>query len=502
VRIGLQRMVAAEGTIDENAHRRLHGLLNRLDRRKLPIYFHAPGGSLEAAMAIGRMMRERGITAGVGRTVPRGCDPLQEHEAACDSLKRSGRELLAELRTARTLCNSACVYALIGARVREVGAGARIGVHEIAISRYDERGLPVPVDRKSLSQAQLKHLQAAEVQLARYIGGMGIDKALFDAAAQIGHERVRYLSLNEIARFGIDPREFHESRWMTDEGPPGPLAVLKFVVEAKGGAPKDYRTTLIRLTCGRPGELRVAYSREVLSGPAGIDRRDHARRRFRAAAAQDQARARLQRRPDRGPARARARRLLRGRGGRRCHRDHARAGYLAARQAAAGVAALPRRAGGVDRYSGEAVPPVSSVRMAAVLACGLASAVVPAAAAPQAPATPSTLGQPMVFFVAKGEPDACGAGCGEWIAAEGEIDAGTPQRLRALLVRLEDRRLPIFFHSPGGQRSAALEIGRLLRQKKMTAEGVEDRSRGMRRGERGELSGLDAVRGSARSRVG
>lgn len=198
-------------------------------------------------MAIGRMMRERGISAGVGRTIPRG------------------RELLAELRTARTLCNSACVYALIGARVREVGAGARIGVHEIAISRYDERGLPVPVDRKTLSQAQLKHLQAAEVQLARYIGDMGVDKALFDAAAQIGHERVRYLSLNEIARFGIDPREFHESRWMTDEGPPGPLAVVKFVVEAKGSAPKDYRTTLIRLTCGRPGELRVAYSREVSS---------------------------------------------------------------------------------------------------------------------------------------------------------------------------------------------------------------------------------------------
>jgi hypothetical protein len=269
---GCSEWIVAEGMIDENAHRRLHGLLNRLDRRKLPIYFHSPGGSLEAAMAIGRMMRERGVTAGVGRTIPRGCDPLQEREAACDSLKRSGRELLAELRTARTLCNSACVYALIGARVREVGAGARIGVHEIAVSRYDERGLPVPVDRKSVSQAQLKHLQAAEVRLARYIGDMGIDKALFDAAAQIGHERVRYLSLNEIARFGIDPREFHESRWMTDEGPPGPLAVVKFVVEAKGSAPKDYRTTLIRLTCGRPGELRVEYSREVssLDRPASI----------------------------------------------------------------------------------------------------------------------------------------------------------------------------------------------------------------------------------------
>jgi hypothetical protein len=45
--------------------------------------------------------------------------------------------------------------------------------------------------------------------------------------------------------------------------------------------------------------------------------------------------------------------------------------------------------------------------MAAVLACGLASAAVPAAAAPQ---TSSILDQPMIFFVAKGEPNACGPG--------------------------------------------------------------------------------------------
>jgi hypothetical protein len=269
---GCGEWIAAEGTIDENAHRRLRGLINRLGQRKLPIYFHSPGGSVEAGMAIGRIMREHRMTAGVGRTVPRGCDPLQEHEAACDSLKRSGRELLSELRTARTLCNSSCVYALIGAAVREVGAGARIGVHEIAVSRYDERGLPVPIDRKSLSQEQLKQLRAEEARLARYVAEMGIDKGLFEAAAQIGHERVRYLSLNEIARFGIDPRELHESRWMTDEGPPGPLAVVKFVVEAKGNASKDYRITLIRLTCGRPGELRVELSREVpsLDRPASI----------------------------------------------------------------------------------------------------------------------------------------------------------------------------------------------------------------------------------------
>jgi hypothetical protein len=80
------------------------------------------------------------------------------------------------------------------------------------------------LERKSLSPEQLRQLQAEEVRLAGYIGEMGIDKALSEAAAQTSHERVRYLSLDEIARFGIDRREFQESKWMLDEGPPGPLA--------------------------------------------------------------------------------------------------------------------------------------------------------------------------------------------------------------------------------------------------------------------------------------
>jgi hypothetical protein len=265
---GCREWIVAEGTIDRDAPARLRALLNRLGQRKLPIHFHSPGGSVEGGLAIGRLMRERRMTAGVGRTIPRGCDPLQEHEATCDDVKRTGRELLAELRSARTLCNSSCVYALIGASVREVAAGARIGVHEIALGRFDERGQPAPLDRKNLSAEQLRQLRSEEARIARYVAEMGIDKGLFDAATQIVHERIRYLSHDEIARFGIDRREFQESRWMVDEGPPGPLAVIKFVVEAKaankGGEPRQYRTTRIRLTCGRrAGEVGVEYGREL-----------------------------------------------------------------------------------------------------------------------------------------------------------------------------------------------------------------------------------------------
>src|SRR5262245_14495368 len=79
---------------------------------------------------------------------------------------------------------------------------------------------------------------------------------------------------------------------------------------------------------------------------------------------------------------------------------------------------------------------------------------------------------PMVFFVAKSDSDACGPGCSEWIAADGAIDAGTPARLRALLGKLSKsgkRALPIYFSSPGGNVTASLELGRLLRAHKMKA---------------------------------
>ncbi len=76
---------------------------------------------------------------------------------------------------------------------------------------------------------------------------------------------------------------------------------------------------------------------------------------------------------------------------------------------------------------------------------------------------------PIVFFVAKGEAHACGPGCAEWIAADGTIDAGAPQRLRALLAKTAKRQLPIYFQSPGGSVLAAMEIGRVLRARGMTA---------------------------------
>jgi hypothetical protein len=257
--------IAADGTIDQAAARRFRALLDRLGKRKLPLYFHSPGGSVTAAMEIGHLLRTHRMTAGVARTIPQGCDPLVERESACDTLKRSGRELPAEMRTARTMCNSSCVYALIGATVREVTAGALVGVHSIALARYDENGVARLQTITTPSAGDAAQLRLGNAQLEKYIVAMGIDRGLFAAASAIKHERLRFISRDEVARFGIDRREFHESRWMLDEGPPGPLSVVKFVTEAKGAEPKQFRTMRFRLTCGRSALINVQFERELAS---------------------------------------------------------------------------------------------------------------------------------------------------------------------------------------------------------------------------------------------
>jgi hypothetical protein len=76
---------------------------------------------------------------------------------------------------------------------------------------------------------------------------------------------------------------------------------------------------------------------------------------------------------------------------------------------------------------------------------------------------------PMIFVVATGEPNACGRGCSEWIAAQGQFDERAAQRFREFLVVLAKRDLPIFFNSDGGLVSQAVQIGVLLRENRMTA---------------------------------
>lgn len=88
-------------------------------------------------------------------------------------------------------------------------------------------------------------------------------------------------------------------------------------------------------------------------------------------------------------------------------------------------------------------------------------------AARPAPRTPPV--PPMTFYVAKGAADSCGRGCDSWIAVEGQVDSGAAPRFRKFFQKVRERKLPIYFSSPGGNLDQALAMGAMLREKPVTA---------------------------------
>lgn len=258
---GCAEWIAAEGTIDFGAPQRLRALFGRLGRRNLPIFFHSPGGSVSGALAIGRLLREHGLTAGVGSTLPQGCDPKLPRAPACEKLKHSGRDQQAQLDIGNTMCNSACVYALAGAAVRQIPPGAGLGIHSSSFSFVDHDGhalaKPSPVQLRAT-------VAESYARIARYLGEMGIDPTLVTAARQVANDHIRFLTRAEIWRFNIDRRTFVESGWTVVDEPTRAIRKV-FVSDAKGGH-DDFRSALIHLSCLQPDRVRVDFAREAGPG--------------------------------------------------------------------------------------------------------------------------------------------------------------------------------------------------------------------------------------------
>lgn len=94
-----------------------------------------------------------------------------------------------------------------------------------------------------------------------------------------------------------------------------------------------------------------------------------------------------------------------------------------------------------------------------LLACSQASAAKGSgkktAAPPKEP--------PMRVYIVRSAQEGCEPTCPEWIAAQGQIEAGSPARFKKVLSQLGGRKLPVLINSGGGSADEALAIGRLLR---------------------------------------
>ena len=260
---GCDRWIAVEGKVDQGAADRVRRFLRGVKDTQRPIYFHSPGGSVEQAYAIGRLLRSRKAIARVGRTIVTGCAAGYQIDEACLKIKTAGGEVEGSILTRGAMCNSACSYLFLGATTREVAPDAAMGVHSskltLIIHGHATAGQVAEIRERDMRQgrprARLLHRRDGH----RPSNWMILIKT-------VKFENVHILTRPELYRFGIDKRDLSETPWMleTADRP----YVRKFALARKADG-SEFRTLEWRLFCENKERARLMFVREFDPGAAG-----------------------------------------------------------------------------------------------------------------------------------------------------------------------------------------------------------------------------------------
>jgi hypothetical protein len=104
-------------------------------------------------------------------------------------------------------------------------------------------------------------METAYERLRKYALDMGIDRALIDAAANVGADQIHWLSRTEIEKFGIETQDFHETGWAPLQETTLIFSISKSWSRSEPGMSK--RTTIIRIRCAGPSEYLLVYESEL-----------------------------------------------------------------------------------------------------------------------------------------------------------------------------------------------------------------------------------------------
>lgn len=184
--------ISAEGTIEAGTPALLKRALKKLGGRKLPVVVDSPGGNVDAALALGRLIRKNKLDIAVGKTRFEGCLP---DEKDCTDNDGKGAGYFGTAYADGSICNSACPLMFSGGVRRVVGQWAFLGVHQITTTYVKTKlqyrttyrvvngkkkiiGTKV-VSRKSAGSYKTYEMsKAVEKRLAAYLKEMGVGQGV------------------------------------------------------------------------------------------------------------------------------------------------------------------------------------------------------------------------------------------------------------------------------------------------------------------------------------
>lgn len=219
---GCPYFVLAQGIITTSTPRDFRQFLAK-EKYQPVVYFDSPGGSLIAALELGRLIRARGLDTYVGGP----------YEALMGFSEPAGEDIRSLVK--QGICFSACAYAFLGGVSREITEQGRYGVHQ-----FYSGGRP-------MGDATT---QVAMTVLASYLDEMGVDRRLLDVASMTPSERLSSLPVALARRLVVDNTDPELTSWVLDTTSDGKL--YAFVVQRQ---PRRDATVSFLITKGDSGLL-------------------------------------------------------------------------------------------------------------------------------------------------------------------------------------------------------------------------------------------------------
>jgi len=207
----------ARGAIETTTSSAFSKFLKKIGNRKLPVVVSSPGGSVDAAYKMGRMIRERKLEVGVGSVYLTAC-PASWPD--CEAQQKKTGIYSGVIVDYGTYCNSACPLLLAAGTTRLAGPTTYVGVHQITTTytrekvRYREKYKIVKgkkrvietkvVSRKKVGTYQTTKLsKSSERSFLAYLKDMGVAKSYFTAAQGTPAKDMRQLFKDELRAMNL-----------------------------------------------------------------------------------------------------------------------------------------------------------------------------------------------------------------------------------------------------------------------------------------------------------
>jgi hypothetical protein len=204
--------ISAEGQIMPGSAVQFRKILKQVGKLRLPVVITSQGGDVEAALAMGQMIRERKLDVIVGWTLFTGCNPSVK---TCNLPKEQKGVYAGLAMTSRAYCFSACPFILAAGQKRVLGTGAILGVHEITTQpitqrvRYNETYRMVNGKKKVLSRTVVsrkniigkvttKLSKPFDKKLKVYLNTMGVSLTMLDLLHLAAPSSIHNLTFEEM----------------------------------------------------------------------------------------------------------------------------------------------------------------------------------------------------------------------------------------------------------------------------------------------------------------